>query len=403
MAVQRANSVPGFPFETLTDTTPEEMCDAPEQLKIDSITAESAWISWSGPGGIDYEVRLTPIDSGSNPLRFMDETSENTFHFDGLDPESGYEVKVRSLCDVDLFSDFTDPVSFDTEALTEEGCPTPIGEILELTSETAMVSWKGSAPDALYLIEVEHLGLTYAYNLINTSYDTSYLIDGLTPGGDYQWKITAFCSVEDYSECSPWMPFTTAEGDSEEGCPTPESLSAEDLGGGTAILSWSGSDDHFDYEIEIQSLDTTTYFSQVTITSDTEIQLDGLMPGGRYQFKVNALCHSSDLSEDSDWFEFDLSGGSDTTSIQKSEPMVLAFPNPVFDRMTVEMPVDHSEGKTLIELTDLAGKIVLSEWKKGLVSGDRVDFGVSDIREGVYKLTVRSTKEEYHQLIFVRN
>ena len=391
-----------YPFATLADTIIEEECNAPEEVLVDSVDASSVWISWTGPGAPNYEVRLTPIDSGSNPLRLVEETDESNVHFDGLDPETAYEVKVRSLCSDSLSSDYSDPVQFETSEIVEEGCPTPIGEMLVLNSESALVSWSRSSEEALYLIEVEHLGLTYTYNLINTTYDTSYLIDGLTPGGDYQWKITAFCSVDDYSECSPWMPFSTPADDVEEGCPTPTNLGAEDLGDGTVLLSWEGIEEHFDFEIEVQSLDTTSYFSQVNITSETAIQVDGLMSGGLYQFKVNALCHSSDLSEDSEWLEFILNGA-DTTAIHASESLVLAFPNPVFDRMTVEMPFDDTEGKTLIELTDLAGKIVLSEWKKGLITGDRMDFGVSDIREGVYKLTVRSTTEEYHQLIFIRD
>ncbi len=390
-----------YPFTTLEDSIiVEDTCEVPQDLALESIEMTSATISWSGSEEASYLVKLVEAgDENSDPV-VEEETSQNTFTFTDLTPGTAYEVVIKSICGDELFSEFTQPLVFATTDIPVDSCPIPLGSILQIDTETALVSWTKSSDDALYLLEVEHLGLTYAYNLISTTSDTSYLIDGLVPGGDYQWKITAFCSIENYSDCSDWMPFSTLEDNIDDGCPIPMNLSHETLQEGSVLLSWEGDDSHFDYEVEIQSLDTTSYYNQINVTTDLFMQIDGLMEGGLYQFKVNALCHSTELSDDSDWYEFSLS--TDTGSIKTSADLILAYPNPVYNQMTVEMPIDQLEGKTMIELTDLAGKVVLSEWRKGLYKGDRINFNVSSLREGAYKLTVRSTVEEYHQLIFVR-
>ena len=386
-----------YTFTTLGDTILPDTCDTPTGIVVDSVNATMAWLSWDETEAEVYQVKLTPV-GGTEGDVIETSTEDASIMFDDLLPNGSYEFVVKAQCDMDNLSAYSEPIVVMTEELDVDPCPMPEGEIISIGEEEVVVSWTSSSTDALYLLEVEHLGLTYGYHLITTTSDTTYIIEGLMPGGDYQWKIMAYCADDTYSECSDWMNFSTEAADQDNGCPAPTNLDHEDLEGGSVLLSWSGDEDHFDYEIEVQSLDTTPYYSQINITTDTTIQIDGLAAGGIYQFKVNALCHSSELSEDSDWYEF----GVDESALATRESMILAYPNPVRDQMTVEMPEDHLHGRTLIELTDLAGRIIHSEWRQGVRAGDQVDFGMHTVREGIYKLTVRSEVESYNQLIFVR-
>ncbi len=386
-------------FATLADSM-QLACSAPENLIQDSLSSHSVSLSWTGPDSAEYEVMIARVDTSAMDVIWTGLTDHPQVLVEGLSPSTSYTAQVRSICAGPDTSDYSDLFEFTTLEEELDSCTTPIGQILEIGSEEVLVSWSRSSADALYLIEVEHLGLTYGYNLINTSYDTSYLIHGLVPGGTYQWKITAFCSVESYSECSPWMAFTTESDSADTSCVAPHNLSHSEVSPTAVLLTWSGEPDHFDYEVEVQNLDTTPFYSQINITTDTTMQIEWLSPGGSYQFKVNALCHSGELSEDSEWYEFSLSG-SDSVLVGDAEGMVLAYPNPVIERMTIEMPEDVLHGTTLIELTDLTGRVVWQSRRYDVQKGDQIYYGVSHLREGVYKLMVRSATKEYHQLVFV--
>ncbi len=388
-------------FTTL-DTSQKE-CNAPDSLWLDSVTQTQAWVSWNGPDSSSFEIMAHPADSGSTQMISM-MTDESSVLLTDLAPSTAYEIKVRTFCiegDTSAFSPYT---SFETlDSVVEvDTCHTPVPMIDDLTMETASMSWTTSSPNALYLLEVEQLGLTTPFNLITTSRDTTFLVEGLAPGGDYQWKITAFCAQSAYSECSPWMSFETIEDTMEVGCPAPTGLTVSDLNATGAMLSWEGSEDYIDFEVEVESLDTTSFYSQTSIVTDSSILVEGLDQGGIYQFKVNALCTSGEISEDSEWFEF---GGMDTVVldtavISRSMAAAMVYPNPVVETMTIKVPETVEEGKTLITVTDLAGRIVIFEKLNAISKDDVIDFPVGHLREGVYQLLVTSPSRQYRQLVF---
>ncbi|NND07425.1 MAG: hypothetical protein HKN87_13695 [Saprospiraceae bacterium] len=379
-----------------------ETCDPAEDLILDSVSETMAWISWMGPDSVQYLVEAKTTDTSDTDVISL-VSDEPAIHLMDLHPATEYHVSVRTLCNNGDTSEASAYLVFETmEIIIIDTCDTPLPMIDDITMHSAAMSWTSSSPGALYLLEVEQIGLTPYFNLITTSYDTSFLVEGLSPDGDYQWKITAFCSQDAYSECSPWMNFTTLSDSMEVSCPAPSGLAVSEMDENGALLSWDEGTEYIDFEVEVESLDTTAYYGQISIVTEHSISVEGLEAGGLYQFKVNALCNSAEVSEDSDWFEF---GGMDTTMVDTagaSRSMVasMAYPNPVQETMIVKMPQTVEDAETIITVTDLTGRIVISEKVDFITEGEMLDFPVGHLREGVYQLLVTSPDRQYRQLVF---
>jgi hypothetical protein len=380
-------------------------CDAPNNFRLDSVDATNAWISWDAPDSLLYLVTAGSVDS-SLGFTYAETVGETRIHLEGLLSNENYSVQAKTLCSDGDTSMNSDVFIFQTlDAPTEpmDSCQVPIGEILEVNEESVEVSWTTSSENAFYLLEVENIGLAPHFNLITTSRDTSYLIDGLVSGGVYQWKVAGFCDGGNYSDCSPWMIFETP-GEQENSCSPPTNLQALILGNGIAQLRWAESSEGLDYEVEVESLDTTPFYEQNSIVLEAQLNVEGLAPSGAYQFKVNVQCSDATISEDSDWVTFinDISADTVMMASALTNHVQMAFPNPARTIMTVKMPEMLADGEAIVELSDMMGRTVMSDKNPRVAKADFMQFNVGNLREGIYKLSVRSSQGQFHELVFVR-
>lgn len=390
---------PVFSFTTLMegDTFPDSLCMIPHDLRLDSVDFNNAWISWVGNDSTIFEVEVTGMD-----FEYSDTTVAAQIWLSDLDDNSEYTIRVRSLCSDSTSSDWSEDFVFQTLEMPDEpedSCQVPVAEIVTIGDETALSSWTSASAGAFYLIEVENIGLTPHYRLITTTRDTSYLFEGLVPGGTYQWKVAAFCPGGLFSDCTAWMTFTT-EGEVE--CPAPEGLAVSQLTPNGATLTWNGSA-AIDYEVEIQSLDSTPLYGTSNILVGNTLTVDDLFPGGSYQFKVNVQCLDGSISEDSDWLTFSTLISQDTGTISHTivQSTHMVFPNPVTQTMTVRLPEEISDHEATIELTDMMGRLVRYSKETKVLRNALIQFEVEDLREGIYKLSVKSKGSYYHELVMI--
>ncbi|MCB0664191.1 MAG: hypothetical protein KDC80_00140, partial [Saprospiraceae bacterium] len=389
-----------FYFTTLMigDSVPDSLCVAPYDLKLDSVDVNDAWISWMAEDSLLFEVEVTGVD-----FEYLETVGMNMIWLTGLTENAEYTLRVRSLCTDSTSSEWSEDFIFQTLEMPEEpedSCRLPIAELISIGAESAMGSWTSSSSGAFYLIEVENIGLTPNYRLITTTRDTSYLFEDLVPGGTYQWKVAAFCPDGSYSDCTEWMTFTT---DGAEDCEAPDGLAVDQLTTTGAMLIWNNAPSAIDYEVEIQSLDTTPFYGVSNILLENQLSVDGLVPGGSYQFKVNVQCLDGTISEDSDWYLFSTLTGQDTGTISNSvaQRVQMVFPNPVRQTMSVKLPEALLENTANIELTDMMGRVVRSIEQAGILEGTLIRIEVGDLREGIYQLSVRSEDKFYHELVMI--
>ncbi|MBK8506513.1 MAG: fibronectin type III domain-containing protein [Saprospiraceae bacterium] len=382
----------------MSDTIRDSLCLAPTELKLDSVDVSDVWISWLGSDSSTYHVEVTGDD-----YEFSELTDKAMIHLTELSSDQTFQVRIRMICGEMDTSEWSEFLIFQTLEEPDEptdSCSVPVAELLQVTGQTASVSWSASSPEAFYLIEVENIGLTPDYNLITTTRDTAYLIESLLPGGTYQWKVAAFCDGGMYSDCTPWMIIDT---EGEVDCPSPSGLAAEMLTNTSAALIWAGSPGAIDYEVEIQSLDTTAFYGQSSVITENHLKAEGLVPGGIYQYKVNVQCLDGSISDDSNWYIFSTLSGQDTGKIMAdiTSSFHMVYPNPVHSTMTVILPETLDGSDATIELTDMMGRLIISQKKADVFGGDQLEFEVSSFREGVYKLSVRSAENQFHQLVLI--
>lgn len=390
-----------FYFTTLDENvaTPDS-CPAPTGFELDSVDATMAWISWEGADSLLY---LVEVSGGS--YEWQDLVANPSVALTDLPADGDFILNVRVICSESDTSDRSDDFVFQTLELPvepDDTCSVPIAEILEMDSVSALFSWTSSSSGALYLLEVEHMGYTPAFNLITTTRDTHYLVEDLLPGGVYQWKVAAFCDDGTYSDCTPWMVFST-DGEETVVCPAPTGLIAEITGESSAMLQWDTTSGAIDYEVEIENLDTTPDYAKSILVTGNFLAIDSLAPGGTYQFKVNVQCSDASISDDSDWFMFTTLTMPDTGRIQAGSPqkVQLAFPNPVRNTMTVQIPKVLVGADATVELNDMMGRVVLTNKAPRVKDGDKLQFEVGNLREGIYQLSVKSAENHFHELIFI--
>jgi hypothetical protein len=387
-------------FMTLmtADTFPDSLCMAPEEIRLDSVDIHNAWISWVGDDSVTYSIEVTAME-----YSFSASTSNPMIHLMDLSADQEFSVRIRLICNDMDTSEWSEPFIFQTlEEPFEpaDSCSVPIADLLQVTGETASVSWSASSAEAFYIIEVENIGLTPEYSLITTTRDTGYLIESLLPGGTYQWKVAAFCEGGMYSDCTPWMIIQTA---GEVDCPPPSGLAIEMLTNTSANLVWDVSPGAIDYEVEIQSLDTTPFYDQTSIIMENHLIAEALVQGGIYQYKVNVQCLDGTISEDTDWYVFSILSGQDTGNILSNagSSLHMVYPNPVHSTMTVKLPEVLDGSDATIELTDMMGRLIFSHKSPEVFGGDQLEFEVSSFREGVYRLSVRSAENQFQELVLI--
>ncbi|NND35211.1 MAG: hypothetical protein HKN76_21670 [Saprospiraceae bacterium] len=391
-------------FTTLSPMSEPDSCDIPSGIALDSVDANNAWISWQGNDSFLYEVEVSAEDTTVG-IMFLQTVAGLQAHLEDLASDASYLFRVRTLCSEEDTSAWSDTFAFQTLEVPDEpedSCAVPVAEIIFVDGSTAQVSWTQSSENAFYLIEVENIGLTGHYTLITTTRDTSYLIEGLMAGGTYQWKVAGFCDGGTYSDCSPWMTFET-DGESVSDCLPPNGLAVTIGEEGSATLSWEEIVGAIDYEVEVESQGSTPFYGQNSIVLAPELMIDGLSLPGSYQFKVNVQCADGSISEDTDWYEFVTDNVSDTGSIASGGgALQMAFPNPAQTYIMVKVPEMLLDQDAVVELSDMMGRTVLQDRNPRIAKADLIRFNVGNLREGIYQLRVRSAKDEYHELVFVR-
>ncbi|MBL7793620.1 MAG: fibronectin type III domain-containing protein [Saprospiraceae bacterium] len=310
-------------------------CDAPTGLQAQH-TNDGVLLSWNtANNALSYWLKVE--NANNNPQLFEIEIPVNaTSHLvTGLNANASYKFKVRTVCSGDK-SDWTAYVPFQTAIAGGGGgtggggntggggtgvCAIPEGLVVSnITGTEATLTWNAVAGAQQYEVEVEDNENTplFAFNTLTS--ETTVTVTGLSPNGQYQFKVKSKCGGGLSSDYSAWVFFNTGTGTGGNtggntgggntgggtggACGIPAGLSVSDLTGTSAVLSWSPVAGALKYEVEVEDDENTPLFAFNAITSDTTIAVIGLAPGGSYQFKVKSKCDGGLSSDYSGWVFF---------------------------------------------------------------------------------------------------
>lgn len=151
-------------------------CPKPTDLTAGTLDGHSVDLSWTENGtATQWQICLNgdetqPVTANTNP-----------FTLTGLDPETGYTVKVRAYCDATDQSAWSSEISF----ITDVACPAPTNlDATNITAQTATLEWNGTAAGEYEVRYAEGEAMQELYHN-DGAYSTSIGLGG----GEFEWGV----------------------------------------------------------------------------------------------------------------------------------------------------------------------------------------------------------------------
>jgi hypothetical protein len=280
-----------FSEPTRFETLPVAVCGQPINVQVDNVFENAAIINWQTVAGAAfYEVSWRVVESTDPWVEIVPRTLTNSVRINGLPRDSRIEVRVRSVCRPNLFSNY----SF-TRFFTLDGtCPAaPNVRISGVTPNSAVVNWT-EIPQAIgYRLQwKETSNPTWANTVTISAPANNYNIVGLLNKVEYEVRILTICgagrSTSPFSE--PTIKFTTGTA-----CATPFGLRELNIEATRTKVTWNAVTSAVSYDIQYKLVASDQW--QGPISSDiNEISLVDLQPCVGYQYRVRANCGGDNIT-----------------------------------------------------------------------------------------------------------
>lgn len=202
MAVSDTSEYVAFePFTTLDLT-----CFAPTKVVAKTIDYQSASVTWEGESE-KYQVEYSP--RLSDDVIGMVEVNEKKTLITGLEPESKYKVRVRSICGAADTSEWSEYVIFTTGVMPP--CPAPKNLRVEsITTNSATLLWDMEEDVNFFILRYRATSVT-TWDSVKDLEEKSYVLTGLQPSTAYVWSVMTQCTDGRYSGWGTQNRFETKE------------------------------------------------------------------------------------------------------------------------------------------------------------------------------------------------
>ena len=188
-----------------TGSTPPATCNVPTGLATANVTYNAADVNWTA-GGTETAWNLQYRTGTANWTTVP--VTATTYHISGLAAQTTYEVRVQANCGNNNTSDWTTAISFTTPAAPVDPCDAPTNlQVTNITQTTATMTWTAGGTETAWKV---------GYKLASASQwqeatvaTTSYNLEGLTAGSNYDVRVKAVCAADNESDFVTTT-FTTA-------------------------------------------------------------------------------------------------------------------------------------------------------------------------------------------------
>ncbi len=171
------------------------------------------------------------------------------------------------------------------------GKPTNIA-IDQLNTTSVLVTWNNGGETA-FEIEYGLSGFTLGNGTVIQTSQTSFLINGLMPGTNYEVFVRSNCGSDGFSDHIK-IEFVTLT--VNPNCITPTDLSLGLITSNSVEFSWLENNETA-WEIDFGIAPYTPNGVNVISTSQNVFTLSGLMPSTTYEIFVRAYCGSAGVSD----------------------------------------------------------------------------------------------------------
>lgn len=312
------NSVWVGPFSFCTMPT----CPAPTTLDTNSVTANSANLTWVGNNATgDYQVEYGMAGFSLGTGTLVSSTTES-LSLTNLSSASNYCFYVREICTAGDTSSWTGPFCFNTACgnFLGDSYTDPIvvsgSYPYTYTGSTSQcytnaVSLRPNSTDVVFEYTASANVLTTSFETCGSGYDTYlYLVDAsfntvnqsdddcgvqsqlmneaVTPGATY------YVVIEGYSASSKGAFVMTIT--ENVACSAPTGIVASNETCDEVEINWSVTDLTTSFDIEYGATGFTPSAGTMVSSTDTSEVLSGLMVNTSYDVYVRAICASGDTS-----------------------------------------------------------------------------------------------------------
>lgn len=278
------------PFTTLAGGAP---CTAPTGLFTSDITAHTAIFHWTAvPGAVNYRVNWHIVGSSVWQTALVPAPA-TSFTATGLQANTSYEWKVKTLCDGGGESDFSAPLAFTT--LGQAPCSAPTGlSTTNITTNSATFNWT-AVPGALkYRVSWHVVGNPVSQTALVTAPATSFTITGLLPNTSYEWKVKTLCDGGGESDFSPGLVFTTL---AQAPCSAPTGLTTTNITTNSATFNWIAVPGAANYRVNWRVVGSSVFQTTLVAAPATSFTATGLLPNKTYEWKIRTLCTNGGESD----------------------------------------------------------------------------------------------------------
>ncbi|TXK73035.1 fibronectin type III domain-containing protein [Mesonia sp. K4-1] len=297
------------PWSPVVDfTTALPPCDLPTGITNTAVTLTTADFSWTASADETNGYIWLVMADGDDPLVDMPlddgtvATGVTTLTVNGLTPATNYDFYIQTDCGGGTLSIVSNKVDF----MTDNYPCTPPASISNnaITGTTAKLTWQTNGLETggyNWVLMADGDDPTTDMPLFNGSVGTgvtSVIISGLTPMTDYDFYVQTVCATEDSGWSSKVDITTTAPP-----CAEPSGVVNTDVQSSTADFDWTASPDEsngYNWVLmadgEDPTIDTPLFNGNVA-TGVTSVSISGLTSMTDYDFYVQTLCGSGNLSD----------------------------------------------------------------------------------------------------------
>lgn len=288
-------------------------CAAPTGLVVNSVTENTATLSWDLNNSTSWEVKVQPANSGVPTTAGVVTSSNSGFVASGLSSGTAYEYWVRSSCGDSSFSSWTGPKAFNLSICPiENQC-----NYTFILSDSYGDGWNGNTMSVLQNgIVVDSIGSSFTTGSGPIPI-TVALCNGMpfelkwNTGGSFAYEV----GISIQNSFGQTL-YTKSPGSGSQGtilysgttncltpaviCSTPTGFAASEVSSTGATLSWTEVNNATQWEVLVVASQTTppTAASVGIVTTVSPFAITGLLPNTSYDAYVRSICSDS-LS--SDW------------------------------------------------------------------------------------------------------
>ncbi|MEN9610673.1 MAG: hypothetical protein RLZZ628_1487 [Bacteroidota bacterium] len=253
-------------------------CGVPRITAL-SVTGNSVVASWVNTGTATYEVRYK---KATDSLWTTVNTQGNTFTIGNLATCTAYQFKIRSICNTNVYSEFSVSGSIMTGNCTPASyCAAPRRLNFTMTNTTAVLRWDSTGATSY---EVQWMTpQDSAWRTVSASTNRLELT-GLTACTIYQFRVRANCSATNYAYSSIARFATTGCVSSTCALPTDVRVYTLDT---MAVVSWNPNGAPY-FRVQYKSA-TDSLWTTVSVNTGLAA-LTGLMRCKAYQVRLQSAC-----------------------------------------------------------------------------------------------------------------